>query len=152
MHTVANDHVPQDVAYGQGLAKKWNCPVQVSGRELSDPGDGFLVNAVVPGCECLHLARALDVRWLHIHRELALLDPETHVSIAFGQMPGKLTEGAPTRIRAEVVLGCRERSQQLQRILSFAIPGVEEPLQFIDRHCDASSDVPQNGHPTESTF
>jgi hypothetical protein len=67
-------------------------------------------------------------------------------------MPGKLTEGTPTLIGAEVVLRLRECSQQLHSILSFAVPGLEEPLQFVDRHCDASSDVPQSGQPIESPF
>jgi hypothetical protein len=83
---------------------------------------------------------------------LALLDPDTHVSVAFSQMPGELTEGTPALIGAEIVLRRRERSQQLQRILGFAIPGLKEPLQFIDGHCDASSDSPQSGQGMERTF
>src|SRR5260370_39509557 len=134
MPTVAADHVAEGVSKGQGLAKKLELAVQVGRGELFDAGDSVVVNTVIPGRECFHLAGTLHIRWFHVDPELALLNSETHVSVAFGQMPGQLTERAATLIRTKIVLGCGERSQELQRILSFAIPGFEEPFEFIDRH------------------
>ena len=102
--------------------------------ELFDASDGVLVNAVIPGRESFYLARALDVGRLHIHRELAILDTEADVSVAFGQVPRELAERASTLIGTEVVLRRRESAHQLQRIVGFAIPRVEEPFQFVDGH------------------
>src|SRR5579872_4360636 len=138
---VTDDHVPEDVANGQVLAEKWNFAVEVGGRELFDARDSILVNAVIRGRERFHLARALDVRRLHVHAEIASFDSEAHVGIALGQVPSELTERASALIGTEVVLRCRERAHQLQRVVCFAIPIVEEPFQFIDGHGYASFDV-----------
>src|SRR5260370_17650850 len=99
MPTVAADHVAEGVSKGQGLAKKLELAVQVGRGELFDAGDSVFVNTVIPGRECFHLAGTLHIRWFHVDPQLALLNSETHVSVAFSQMPCHLTQRAPTPTR-----------------------------------------------------
>jgi hypothetical protein len=47
MHSVTDDHVPQDIADCNRAAKEFNFAIEIIGCELPNPGNSLLVDALV---------------------------------------------------------------------------------------------------------
>src|SRR3954467_13731049 len=113
MHAVPDNHVPENLANGNGPRKKWNLAVEVRRAELLNACYSFLMNALVAGREFFHFARALNVRRFHVHGEAAFFYAVAHVRIAFSQMPGQLAERTACAIGTKIVLRCGQSAQKL---------------------------------------